>query len=248
MGFMQDRYVGDIGDYVKLAILRAIMPESRLGVAWWRYPNESHNSDGRHTGYLGQPGLWRSLDPDLFDQLKDIVTLGDRRVEALQRADMLPGAIHFDEPISVLGAPVQRAAARDRWFSRVLSAVDGCDLVFLDPDNGLETKNFDAGARKAGKSVCLAELQALGNHGRTLIVYHHQTRMAGGHQHELAHWGERLKGEGFHTVDALRASAYSARAFFLLNGTPKIRSRAEQIATKWGERRLTWHPKLGSTV
>ena len=52
---MQDRYVGDMGDYVKLAILRALMPGERLGVAWWRFPDEVHNADGRHVGYLRKP-------------------------------------------------------------------------------------------------------------------------------------------------------------------------------------------------
>ena len=32
---MQDRYVGDIGDYLKLGILRALSPGYRIGIAWW---------------------------------------------------------------------------------------------------------------------------------------------------------------------------------------------------------------------
>jgi hypothetical protein len=35
---MQNRYVGDIGDYLKLGILRALSRGHRLGVAWWLYP------------------------------------------------------------------------------------------------------------------------------------------------------------------------------------------------------------------
>lgn len=70
---MQNRYTGDIGDYVKLAILRALSPGYRLGVAWWLYPDENHNQDGRHTGYLNHPESWRHLDPDLFDTLHQIV-------------------------------------------------------------------------------------------------------------------------------------------------------------------------------
>ncbi len=34
-GVMQDRSVGDISDYVKFAIARALVPDHRLGVAWW---------------------------------------------------------------------------------------------------------------------------------------------------------------------------------------------------------------------
>ena len=52
---MQNRYVGDIGDYLKLGILRALSPKYRLGVAWWIYPDETHNADGQHIGYLDRP-------------------------------------------------------------------------------------------------------------------------------------------------------------------------------------------------
>ena len=43
---MQNRYVGDIGDYLKLGILRALSPGYRLGVAWWLFPDEAHNGMG----------------------------------------------------------------------------------------------------------------------------------------------------------------------------------------------------------
>ena len=49
---MQNRYVGDIGDYLKLGILRALSPGYHLGVAWWLFPDEAHNRDGRHIGYM----------------------------------------------------------------------------------------------------------------------------------------------------------------------------------------------------
>jgi hypothetical protein len=66
---MQNRYVGDIGDYLKLGILRARSPGYHLGIAWWLFPNEDHNRDERHIGYLGHPESWRHFDPRLFDAL-----------------------------------------------------------------------------------------------------------------------------------------------------------------------------------
>ena len=77
---MQNRYVGDIGDYLKLGILRALSPGYRLGVAWWLFPDQDHNKDGRHIGYLDQPDRWRHFDPQLFDALGNIVSLGQRNV------------------------------------------------------------------------------------------------------------------------------------------------------------------------
>jgi hypothetical protein len=48
---MENRYVGDIGDYLKLGILRALSPGYRLGIAWWLFSDEGHNEGGRTGGY-----------------------------------------------------------------------------------------------------------------------------------------------------------------------------------------------------
>jgi len=80
---MQDRYAGDFGDYVKLAVLRALSPGRRLGVGWWLHPDGGPAGDGSHVCYLDAPAAWRSLDPELFDALK-VVASGVRRVSALE--------------------------------------------------------------------------------------------------------------------------------------------------------------------
>ena len=50
---MQDRYVGDIGDFAKYGLLRALGRRRRLGVAWYRRtePDPPNANDGRHTDY-----------------------------------------------------------------------------------------------------------------------------------------------------------------------------------------------------
>ena len=75
---MQNRYVGDIGDFVKLGLLRALSPDYKLGVVWYLVPDEAHNGDGRHIEYLEDQKRrdgkgWRWLDPNLFDSLHRIV-------------------------------------------------------------------------------------------------------------------------------------------------------------------------------
>jgi hypothetical protein len=62
---MHNRYVGDIGDYVKLGILCTLSPKYRLGVAWWLFLDEVHNDDGRHIGYLPRSEEWRRYNPHL---------------------------------------------------------------------------------------------------------------------------------------------------------------------------------------
>ena len=109
---MQNRYVGDIGDYLKLGILRALSPGYHLGVAWWLFPDEAHNRDGRHIGYLDRPDLWRRFDPALFDTLRSIVSSGRRNVGELEAADVLPGATFASEFIPA-GGPMPSASRHD---------------------------------------------------------------------------------------------------------------------------------------
>ena len=63
---MHDRYVGDIGDYGKLGLLRSLAAAGlRIGVNWYRTPDENHNEDGKFTQYLrtSGEGSYRAHDP-----------------------------------------------------------------------------------------------------------------------------------------------------------------------------------------
>ena len=97
----------------------------------------------------------------------------------------------------------------------------------------MEPGVYSTGTREAGKAVGLEELQALRRPGRTLVVYHHQTRRKGGHAAEIAHWANRLRDVGFDRVDAIRAGAFSPRAFFLLDADEDLRDRADAFARTW---------------
>jgi len=206
---MQNRYVGDIGDFVKLGILRALSPGHHLGVAWWLYPEEDHNKDGRHISYLNQPEQWRHFDPPLFDALSEIVATDRRNVRAVEAADILPGTILASEVIPVAKTIAERLDQRRQWFTTVQHSLAEADLLFLDPDNGLEPAGHPLGSAKAGKSILLTELRALATPGRCLIVYHHQTRWKGGHHAEIEYWADRLRECSFARVDALRAKPFS---------------------------------------
>jgi hypothetical protein len=226
---MQDRYAGDIGDYVKLALLRALSPGHSLGVAWYLYPDEDHNADGRHIGYLAQPDRWRHLDPDLFDTLANTV-VSRRSVAALESCGALPDAVFASERIETSTVPApDRCAMRRRWFSDTLDRLADCDLVFADPDNGLVDDSDHRRRQKTfGKQMPLGEALALTD-GRQAVIYHHNTRYPGGHDLEVAHWRRQLSPGAI----AVRANAYSCRTFFVVNPSPKVRERAEAFCARW---------------
>lgn len=223
---MQDRYAGDVGDFIKFALLRALAPDRRTGVGWYLTPDESHNGDGRHIGYLRDPDRWRHYDPDLFDRLIEVVDSEARSVAALEAAALLPDAVFHSDRLTT-------SAGRETWFASLLDAVSECDLVFLDPDNGLQPDGFRAGSAKSRKSITYDEVSGLRGEGRTLLVYHHQTRRAGGHDAEIRYLADRLRSAGARNVSALRARPYSPRVFFLIDACDTLIDRAQSFATEW---------------
>src|SRR5947209_5990890 len=99
---MQDRYVGDVGDFAKYALLRFVAghAELRLGLVWCRFRNESHNSDGRHTSYLEDRHFY-GLDTRLHATLAKIVKSRHRSIRKIAKSGLFPlTSIFFDTPIS----------------------------------------------------------------------------------------------------------------------------------------------------
>lgn len=232
---MQDRYAGDIGDFIKLGLLRSLSNGRQLGVAWYRYPDEVHNSDGRHISYLKRGGELASLDPELFAHLES-VALGNRKISALMPA--LAGAISSDDSLALASVPAKfRREWRSKWFSKVLTDLEGCDIVFADPDNGLvDDADHRKGALKFGKQIPLAEAIQLAE-GRCAVVYHHNTRRAGGHDAEVDYWISQFP---MRTL-AVRANAYSCRTFFILNPDAEVEDRVKQFCRMWSKLRVFQH-------
>ncbi len=241
---MQNRYVADIGDYVKFAILRALAPGRSLGVAWWLFRDEDHNADGGHREYLGQEDKWKQFDPILFEALSKIEKEKTLHVNAIEKAAVLRGAVFAADPVPCEVLPFSlRPARRNTWLAGIQNKFKDCDLIFLDPDNGIAPERLKLTRRLAGKSVTIAEIKALEAHNRAIVVYHHQTRFRGGHRSEIHDLAARLKSSGLHVSGALRANPWSPRVFFILNGDAELNNRARTVAEHWHPR-ISWHPEF----
>lgn len=234
---MQDRYAGDVGDFVKLGLLRALSPGHQLGIVWYRYPDESHNGDGRHTTYLDQPHRYEHLDPILFSHLRNI-TKEARSINSL--LPVLEGVVSSDEVVDTSTiSPRERRDWRNAWFKRVMDQLSNCDLVFADPDNGIiDDGDWRKGQAKFGKQIPLAEVKALAQ-DRCTVIYHHNTRRRGGHDAEVDHWLNEI---GMPSM-AVRATAYSPRTLFVLNPSEEVRNRIDEFSKGWASLKVRLHGK-----
>lgn len=233
---MQDRYTGDIGDYAKYSLLRALSDGFNLGVAWYLFPDETGTGDGQHIEYIDCPSRWRRQDPVTFDALRRIIKSENRNVAAIESSGILGNCKFSGRKLDFQGAKrSDQAQWRLDWFAGTLSDLEQCNLIFADPDNGLKSQTtFSPGQRKHGKSISMSEVRALSNNGRPAIIYHHNSFFGGGHDAEVRHWQRQL---GKRTC-AVRWRYVSPRTFFLLNCTRSLAARAKSWTERWNDRRV----------
>ena len=230
---MQDRYVGDVGDFAKYGLLRAIRGRKRLGVAWYLHPDAGPAGYGNHTTYLRRREGWRHLDPELFDTLNGLIGPGGRRsVDAVRTSGILGDAVFAADRLDIAGIAVRdRVRWRRRWFERVRNQLSGCDLVFADPDNGLcPDDRFRPTRSDSARRIPLAEANALAQ-GRTAVIYHHNSRVHGGHDQEIREWMRRLPGCNC----AYYWKRWSNRTFFIVNPDDEIERRVREFADLWAD-------------
>ena len=169
---MKDQYFGDINDYRKYGLLRSIIDASqlRLLVAWMLTPDDG-SSDGKFISYLTQADKWAQYDPSLYTALKDIVTHQQQRsVSLLEDTDLLPNAAYFSDHVP------DTASEREDWFNVLTTKATNSDLIFLDPDNGLEVKSKPYGRKQSSKFLYWREVEALWSAGKSLLIYQHFIR------------------------------------------------------------------------
>ena len=259
---MQDRYTGDVGDFGKYGLLRQLCglrdedaEPLKLGVVWYRPNPELIASesvhDGRYIAYLcpkqknvseKQKREYRCCDPPLYDGLREIVKRCDRRIEAVENSDLLPDAAFHraDVPGPVKGARGEaRIAERQRWVNDALEATADCDVVFLDPDNGLEPKRVPITRKMAPKYAYLEEVGKWSKRCQSLVIYHHLGRHRS-HLEQIEGWLERLRNEFQpHDTFALHFRRGTSRAFFVLataEHADVLRERANALVeSPWSE-------------
>lgn len=232
---MQDRYTGDVGDFGKYGLLRALAGdgELRLGVVWYLVADEAHNEDGRYTEYLlpRHEPLFQPCDPELYDGLRSLIASGRRSVTAVREAGVLPaGTVFHERRLSYEGVPsANRLAERNRWCAGALEATSGCGLVFADPDNGIAGAPMQRG-RSDIKHVFIEELAPYLERGQSVVIYHHLGRR-GSHEEQIARLADELRThlELPSPPVSLRYRPWSPRAFFVLPAREHERGLIAQV-------------------
>jgi len=238
---LQNRYIGDVGDFGKYGLLRKICdgtPSLKLGVVWYLTDGGNETkADGKHVQYLEgvchshSQKRFRCCDTKLYDTLRRLLVDADgkvvperRLITTIEGGGVLPeGTVFFGETF------VHRAGtSRREWFGRAFKTTAEADVIFLDPDNGIQSQS----SRTMGpKHALWSEIEAFAKRGQTVVVYHHPHRSAP-HEEQIKLLHEQFKDrmpERFETFYMLFRRG-TRRVFFVAAAPPHRQVVADRLS------------------
>jgi hypothetical protein len=223
---VKNQYVADGTDFFKYVLLREFqraLPAERL-VMGWMLTDDDTGPDGKKLAYLEQPAKFRDVDPELFDSLAELVGSGERTIDAVIELGVLGDATSQSRILA--DDLVDRAA----WVAELEAMAPASSLVFLDPDNGLETKK-KKGRKDSNKFVYWDEIEDL-SRSRSLVIFQHWRRV--NHEQMAADLRAELRARTpTHDVFDIR----SPNVLFLVAARPAdtdlLVGAAERVADRW---------------
>ena len=219
---MKNQYFGDVRDYLKYSLLTILGCELSVAVCWLLTPDDS-SPGGRKTGYLCDPDRWRKYDPPIYDFLhRKVIDWQVRCVEVLEHSGLLGSNTRFFSECVPDGG-----LDRCKYFDRFMACADGVDLIFFDPDTGIEPLSA-----KGSQYVHWHELDRSFRRGHSLLVYQHFGRES----HD--EFARRIAGQLKQLRGAGRVLAFydDAVVFFLVaqpDHLTRLDRAREEVETKW---------------
>jgi hypothetical protein len=221
---MQVRQIGGIGDYGKFALLRHLMKDRRLAVCWYLTGESGEAKDReRHFDYLKRPDEFRHFAPEVFDDLLEFdggrAAFIDPLAE-LHLSRMLGNAVFLRQEVP------RHASLRQQWLDVLVDSVRGTNLVFLDPDCGIQGKRLTTG------HVALAEIAALRESNRALIIGHQQS----GRRSEVKFLADQMRSIGCDPVEVIRLRLVTSRFYVVADHDAAMTALIGTFVKKWGDR------------
>jgi len=186
-------------------------------------------TDGKHVSYLQKTDSWRTYDPELYDFLQDCLKKNNRNVKNIEKTSFLPSSKFYSTIVTDSREP------REKYFSRLHALARNCNLIFFDPDNGIEVKSIKYGAKNSCKYVYWHELKVSFETGWSLLVYQHFPRIE--HRRYVSMIAKKM--QSILNVRTVVAMATAHVVYFLVPQPDAIeyyRKRVEVLQSVWGEK------------
>jgi hypothetical protein len=169
---MKNQYFGDLNDYRKYGLLRILSGFGEISTAiCWMLTLDDNTNHGGSIHYLDMPKVWRPYDPELFDILRAKVLIEGQRDLRMVKEESIVSNAHC-----YLKAIPEDPNLRAAYFSEFLEMSKTSNLIFLDPDNGLEIKSKPYGRKGSSKFLYWKEVRGAYDTPCSVLFYQHFPR------------------------------------------------------------------------
>ena len=180
---MKNKYFGDVHDFHKYGLLQFLQGGKSAGWSWsicvnWmrtEFEPKKGNKDGGKRNYDNL----KDYAPDIFEKLKPYNHPHAKRdVAEFPKLDILSRKTKFytdcvPDADYETKHNIKIREARKRWFDDFTDEATGYDLVFFDPDNGIEVKSMNYGTKYSYKYIYSKEIAKVYNRGQNVLIYQH---------------------------------------------------------------------------
>ena len=244
---MQDRYAGDIGDFGKIGLLKALRAQGlSIGVNWYLVEpmDTERKSDGTYKQEDGKyliPEKLQVCDTLLAEKLTKIAKSDHRSIRSLEQGNFILNARYYSEPVSVAG--------REEWHKKALDLLNDLDIVFVDPDNGMLVKSVGKKSVKSVKYTFYEEVRDYVRRGQSVLIYNHRSRkQETQYFHEICY--KLQEATGITETDILKITfpKCSVRDYLAVPASMEQREKIETAFTAmergvWGENGMCRIPR-----
>jgi hypothetical protein len=126
------------------------------------------SSDGNKLKYLDNDDKWAPLDSELYYHLQTTLQSDkSRSVFSIEYSNLLNNTAYFSDIVP------RDSDERNNWFYKLIDKASEADIVFFDPDIGMEVPSAPYGTKKSPMYLYWREVQEIWKKGKSLIIYQH---------------------------------------------------------------------------
>jgi hypothetical protein len=159
---MQNKYFGDIHDFYKYFFLKEVTKDYSLGIHWCLTPDELNKNDGNKALSLKE----EKKDATLY---RILTTCENRNIKFIEP--------YFPKSTKYYDVLHTEHLMNSVYDNDAVSKLQSQDIVFFDPDNGIEVASTNNTNKY--KYVSYSLLHTFWDLGKSLIIYQHGCRVKG---------------------------------------------------------------------
>lgn len=224
---MKNQYVGDINDYRKYDLLQILSDElkEKILIIWMLTQNDCRD-DGKKIKYLKDPEKWEEYNKTLFWELKNIVSKG-RNIENIQKLSCFNKSDKFEFHSDYLENDIKK---RETYFNNAIEKAKTANIIFFDPDNGIEPKKKPENPEKY---LRWSEIKRFWDIGKNILVFQYFPRFCNREKYINDKIDDFAKKIDINKDNIVTFNAKSVVYLFL---THDINNKRNELNMKWREK------------